>query len=137
MGRRRKYPLVEVRWLDAKTYNEEWEDKEAPEKAQFAERYTVGYLVHQDDERTLLSATFDPPTGVADTTAIPTGWVQEINLQRTYRKHVLTKGGETNGKDNSRIRGKRSKDSITPGSDDGARTQDSSIRSEESKSSSG
>jgi hypothetical protein len=88
MPRKRKPPLVEVIWLDAKTYNEEWQINEISQRALFARRHTSGYLVFQDEERTVLAGTFDPATsadaedGVADTTVLPTGWVVEIIQQR-------------------------------------------------------
>ena len=83
-------PLVEVIWLDAQSVY----DIMLLTRAQalpLARRHSVGYLIHQDDERTIIAGTFDPANGieqedaVADITIIPTGWVQMVHPIRRAR----------------------------------------------------
>lgn len=77
------HPLVVVEWLDACSHYSAMPLSQAV-ALPLAFRHTAGYLLHHDEERLVIAATFDPPPnpneepGYADITVIPTGWVKAI-----------------------------------------------------------
>jgi len=76
----RKPPLVEVRWLDA-VHRSESASVEDARNDTLATRVTVGFLIYQGPDRTVLAMTYDPPgtAGLAEEVdgrfTIPTGWI--------------------------------------------------------------
>lgn len=93
MARHRRPPLVEVVWLDAVTYTEQWSLEDVPRRAVLAERRTAGYLLHDDLNGLLvLAGTFDPgpEAGVADVTVIPRAWVKDVKGRGRRRKEATT-----------------------------------------------
>lgn len=97
MAKHRRLPLVEVTWLDACTYSEQWSLNEVLTRAKLVERRSVGYLLAEDHEGlTIIAGTYDPsPTvenvGVADITVIPKQWVKAMKgrykRQKGKKKH--------------------------------------------------
>lgn len=78
-----KPALVEVEWMDACLRTVNVPLSKVTEEAKLSRRKTAGYLVHQDDDITVLAITFDPAEGdeedhADDLYTIPTGWVKAI-----------------------------------------------------------
>lgn len=81
-------PLVEVEWLDARDWNlNTLTLEQIPVQVKLRLRHSKGDLVYQDDERTILASTEDPPENDeeqrewGDFTCIPTGWVKKITYK--------------------------------------------------------
>lgn len=86
----KRYPLVELVWVDARTILGEMAHEDVPARAQLAERKTSGYLLHEDlDGRTIVAHTVDDD-GVCDVTIIPKLWVRSIRPQRKPRTKAVS-----------------------------------------------
>lgn len=85
-----KPPLVEVEWTDATDIAFNGTVEEAKTK-KLACRFQAGYLVHQNENVTILAQTYDPANEEGDEatverlTLIPTGWVISIRHRRQRR----------------------------------------------------
>lgn len=77
----RKPPRVEVVWIDACDKFEQFTLDEA-RKQTLVERHTTGYLVHRDEERTIIAHDWDPPNEVCNVVVIPSGWVKQVRGQK-------------------------------------------------------
>lgn len=73
----KKPPRVEITWIDACDKFEQYTLEEA-RSLQLVERHTTGYLIHQDEERTVLAHDWDPPNEVCNVVVIPSGWVKQV-----------------------------------------------------------
>jgi len=83
-----KPQLVEIEWLDARTYYERMKWSDIPARAKLSLQKTSGYLVHEDAERTIVAHTYDDEdeeTEGIDITVVPSGWIKSI--KRGGRKH--------------------------------------------------
>ncbi len=82
MSKRPKKPaLVECGWIDARDLNETYALADIPERVKLIHRTTCGYLVYQDEERTVLAKDWDPgedPPEAGNFTAIPSGWIRTL-----------------------------------------------------------
>lgn len=79
-------PLVEVTWRDACLRTVNCPVSKVLEEAKLSVRNTAGYLVHKDDDITVLSITYDQAEAdeedhVDDLYTIPTGWVIAIKYK--------------------------------------------------------
>lgn len=89
----KKPPLVELTWVDAIDRNESCLLSEVPTSryARLFTRVTSGYLVLQDEERTVLAYDFDPPepddeeATVGKFLAIPSSLVKQVRHVRKSR----------------------------------------------------
>jgi hypothetical protein len=95
---------VVVEWVDARNVLEQdLTHDEALARGKLAHRTTVGYLVHRDDERTLLSADYDPEQPGQDEpnygnlTVIPTGWVRSMHYLDKRRPRPTKPKGTNDG----------------------------------------
>ena len=85
---RSKHPKVEVEWLDATSDFKQMSLVEAQRKCQLDTRFTLGYLLHEDENKIVVMQTYDPPEeegdeeSGADFTTIPRGWVKNITYLR-------------------------------------------------------
>lgn len=99
----RKPPLVEITWLDACDLNGQapWEPggQEIGARFKLKERQTVGLLVYQAEDRTILAHDYDKaePTDedqrplVGNLTVVPTGWVTKLRyIERRPKPHAET-----------------------------------------------
>lgn len=51
---RDRYPLVEIRWDDASIETHDFKEADAA-KSKAVDRWTAGYLIHENDERVVLA----------------------------------------------------------------------------------
>ena len=81
----KKPPYVEVEWIDARGWAVEtlaFED--IPLRVNLRERKSVGWLMYQDSEKTILATDYDPPEGEdgkeewGDFNCVPTGWITKV-----------------------------------------------------------
>lgn len=105
MTRRRvwKPQQVVLTWVDACEHGSMSGPRGAViEKAKLVTRETLGYLVYQDEHRTLLARNYDPPLQKDDEPevdsiiVIPTGWVtgiRHINRSRKRGEHRAQESG--------------------------------------------
>lgn len=80
----KKPPLVEVRWLDA-VHRDTAVSIEDAATDDLAERVTVGFLIAQNERKTVIAMTYDPPAKgmnleVDGRFTIPTGWIHDIRF---------------------------------------------------------
>lgn len=80
-----KHPLVEIAWLDACTYQGEYDVDEAVRACVLTARTTSGYLIHEGTDVILVAHTRDKDGQVADVSVIPTGWVKSVQPVRKPR----------------------------------------------------
>lgn len=95
MPRQPKPPQVEVEWFDAVGYDSVHGTLgHVLDRAKILLRRTVGYLVHQDEYRTILAHDYDAPTQqdeepeYGNITVIPTGWVKKTRYLQRRRRAV-------------------------------------------------
>ena len=70
--------LVSVTWLDAVSCDS-WEPILDARNLKPARMVTIGFLLHEDDDKVVLSASYDEENqSVASTYAIPKSWVLSI-----------------------------------------------------------
>jgi len=87
-------PLVEVEWMDAVDRKFSGPVPEAIRRGRLYRRFQAGYLIHQDEEVTLLTQTWDPPDvteheeepQVDALTVIPTKWIVKIRHRMKKRE---------------------------------------------------
>ena len=70
--------LVSVTWLDAVSCDS-WESISDAQKLNPATMITLGFLLHDDDDKVVIAASYDQDNeSVARTYAIPKSWVLSI-----------------------------------------------------------
>lgn len=77
--RRPRFPLVEVVWMDAATFEGPFPAADIATEAPLVERHTTGYLVYEDAKMVKVAQTYDPDDAggdLADVTTIPAPWVK-------------------------------------------------------------
>lgn len=88
---RSRHPRVEVEWLDATSDFKQMTLAEAAKKCQLDTRFTLGFLLSEDDDKLVVMQTYDPvehegdEESGADFTTIPRGWVKNIIYLRVGR----------------------------------------------------
>lgn len=84
--------LVEIEWKDACLRMVNTPLSKVKDEAQFSLRHTAGYLVYQDEEKTVLAITYDKAESEGEEDAaddlytIPTGWVVSVRPIRRAGK---------------------------------------------------
>ena len=86
-----KIPMVRVTWYDAKDGQSGWHSLEDIKKETLATCYSVGWLVLQNDERTVVMGDFSNEENDEDGgrhIAIPSGWVEKIEYLKVDYANV-------------------------------------------------
>lgn len=88
---RSKHQRVEIEWIDATSDFKQMTLAEARRKCQLDTRFTLGFLLVEDEGKVVVMQTYDPPEeegdeeSGADFTTIPRGWIKNMIYLRPTR----------------------------------------------------
>lgn len=84
----RRPALVEVTWLDACLWSDDYDLDKVSEGCPLRERTTSGYIVKEADEILYVASTIDmkeDPPQCSGVWTIPRGWVKKVTRKRQSR----------------------------------------------------